>query len=224
MVSTSAASPLLERIRVETGLVVTSWEDEHVLTGMFNQFRPYGDGIERILSDTGVEGAVRSRIKRVYEASAPGCYTTDLYFIVRQPKPLDAPTAMRYAEEYLRGIERLATLLGCSDYGPTLKSLTVTAANDTTVIGALDEDNQSMVYECVADFLADFQPDRHELFYLNEALYSMTATYFLMAWMLWPVIQQSTPLPDLLDPYFALWSHGLSLHYAQGNKVYVVPF
>jgi hypothetical protein len=210
---------LLERICAETNLVVTSSLDADVLAGIFNRYRPHGDGLERLLTGEGVEGAVRSRIKRVYEVTTPGWDPRDLYFVVRQPEPIDSPSAVRHAADYLLGIERLADFMKDSETRAAAKALTVTAGPHTGF--APDEDTSALIYDCVTDFLAKFQPERNELFFLKEALYSMENNYFLMGWMLWPAISETASLPDLLDPYFALWSHGLRLEFSAGGSVYV---
>ena len=62
---------LVARIKAETGLTVSSSTDQHLLTGLLNRYRPDGVGLERILSDQGIEGAVRTRIKKVLEVTAP---------------------------------------------------------------------------------------------------------------------------------------------------------
>jgi len=166
-----------------------------------------------------VEGAVRSRIKRVFEITTPGWDPRDLYFVVREPQPVDSPSLVRYATGYVRGIEQLADFMKDAETRAAAKVLTVTASQDIEF--PRDEDTQALIYDCVTDFLSEFQPERNDLFFLKAALYSMANDYFLMAWMLWPAIEETTSLPDLLDPYFALWSHGLTLHFSAGGRIHV---
>jgi hypothetical protein len=219
MAPTPRRKRLLERICAETGSVVTNSRNAHILAGMFNRYRPHGDGLERVLAGEDVECAVRSRIKRVYEVSTPGSDPRDLYFVVRQPQPVDPPSAVRHATDYLHGIERLADFMKDSETRAAVKALTVTAGHDMGF--APDEDAPALLHDCIGDFLAKFQPKHNELFFLKEALYSMANDYFLMGWMLWPAIQETTQLPDLLDPYFAFWRHGLRLEFSASGRVHL---
>jgi hypothetical protein len=212
---------LLQRIFAETGLVVSKPEDQHILAGMFNRYRPNGDGVERILEGDGVEGAVRARVMRIFEATARAGKSGDLYFVVRQPEPMDPQMAVQYASDYLNGIGRLADFVNDSKTRELVASLIVSPHPNTPF--ARDERVAAHIWECVGDFLAKFQPDRDELFILKEALYSMANDLVLTAYVLWPAVQRSVSLPELLDPYFNLWRHRIGLDFSTDGHAYVKP-
>jgi len=210
---------LLARIRRETGLEISGARDQHILSGLFNRYRPNGEGLDRILAGEAEEGAVRDRIQRVFKLTASSWSPGDIYFVLRRFEPIDESMAVKLVRDHFNGIALLADLTGDVETRDAVRSLTV----ERHSIGGftLDESVPVLIYECLTDFLAKFQPDLNELFILKEALYSMTNDYFLAAYLLWPVIQASVPLPDVLDAYFAIWRHGLKLDYIADGFVFV---
>jgi hypothetical protein len=213
------AKGLLERIVTEANLESSAELDQDVLSGVFNRYRPTGEGLERILGKEGVEGKVRARIKRVIEVTASSLKPDDWYFVLRYPQPIDRDDAVKLVESYLRDLAQLAEFAGADEARDAISSLAVVQSSNTSF--TRDESVPTLIYECLTDFLAGFQPDQNELFALKEALYSMANDYFLMAYMVWPAVQESTGLPTLLDSYFEVWSHGISLDFSTDGSVFV---
>ena len=202
---------LVARIKAETGLTVSNSTDQHLLTGLLNRYRPDGVGLERILPDQGIEGAVRTRIKKVFEVAAPSWNAGDLYFVISRFDALDQESTESIAKIHLNGIKKLADFIGDVEVSGVISKLKLMRYPPAGAVQRSDVSD--MMYECLTDFLAKLQPDRHELFMLKEALYFMANDYFLMAYMLWPAVQLSEDVGDSLDSYFDIWCHGIKLDY-----------
>jgi hypothetical protein len=212
------AQTLIQRIQTETGLSITPDGDPHRLAGMLNRYRPMGEGLERLLGNDAVEQAVHARLRRIYEATAPGCKSGDLYFVVRQPSPIDASQAMNLAREHVARMAQLAVHLKDSEVAEALAEVEVTS--DPAGAAGQDDDLGILVYEFLTDFLAGLQPRQHEIFFLKEAFYSMANDYFLMAYVVWPAAGLPESLAAAMDPYFELWRHGVELKF-RGKSVTV---
>lgn len=197
---------LLSRLKTEVGLGANASLDPYALAGLFTRFRPDGAGVDRLFGQDAVEQAVLARIRRVLKASASSWKPGDLYVVLRKFDPISANDAAKLVDEHLAGMEKLAAYTGETEAQRAIASL---RSNPGASAG--EDIVDTLVYECLVDFLAEFEPSDDPLFLLAEALYSVAADYYLMAYMLWPVIHKLTGLPDLLDPYFEMWRHGVKL-------------
>ncbi len=197
---------LLTRLKTEMGLDPGAALDPYTLGGLFNRFRPDGDGLERLFAQDAVQLAVLARIRNVFKASAPSYLKTDLYFVMRRVDPCSIGEARQWADAHLAGMQHLADFVGDTETQRAIAMLRSAPGGVGT-----EDVVTTLVYDCYTDFLAEFQPSQDELFLLKEALYSMANDYYLMGYMLWPAIQKATGLPPLLDPYFEMWRHGVRL-------------
>jgi hypothetical protein len=206
-----ASGTLISRIAAETGVSIRSAADEDKLFGMFDRYRPHGAGLERLLSDQGIEGRVRARLQRVFDVTAPGRQPGDAYFVVRRYEPIDETRAVELTRVYLNGLQKLAEHMGNMALSRELSSLKI-VANSPSGLDP-DEDMGIQIYECVTDFLRRFQSERNVIFVLREGLYSMSADYFLAAYILWPAIESIELAPGAMEGYFDIWRHGVKLKY-----------
>lgn len=106
-----------------------------------------------------------------------------------------------------------------AEFHDTVKSLSIQWESEDGFTP--DEDIPLLIYECLTDFLAKMQPEQNEIFFLKEALYSLANDYFLMAYLLWPAIQENVPLPNIMDSYFDIWFHGIKLNFSNDGTVFV---
>jgi hypothetical protein len=203
---------LAKRIERATGIEV---EDKNDLFGFFSQFRPDGVGLEAISADSGVEGEVLARIRRVFAATAPGWAPGQLYFKIRRFEALDAASAQRIAGSYLMAFQRFVQYVGNAELSDELAGVRV--ESHPPVEAQEDTHLPIAISECLGDFLAQQQPSRHELFLLKEALYSMAADYFLAAYMLRPVLPLEGDAGQALDEYFDIWRYGIKLKFYKGG-------
>jgi hypothetical protein len=191
---------------------------------MFNRYRPDGQGLESLLGNNNdVEREVLARIRRVFDAASSGWDPCDLYFVVRQPTPVNEMKAIQLAETFLNGLKNFADFLGDAELRDALEGrrITLQAPKGQEV----DEDTPTMVYECLTDFLAEQQPAQNDLFALKEAIYSMANDYFLMAFILWPAMKITGPASNAFDGYYELWRCGIGLKYfAAGDVAVTLPF
>ncbi len=200
------------RLKIEIAVGLDAALDPYALAGLFNRFRPDGEGLERLFGADPVQQAVLTRIRHVFEATASSWKPGDLYFVVREAEAIDCDRAQMLASAHVTGLEKVAQLRGDTQTQRALAMLR--KYPDRRQVQAVAA---TLMYECFTDFLAQFQPAQDEVFLLKEALYSMANDYYLMAYMLWPAIRKATGLPDLLDPYAELWRHGVRIAGDGGN-------
>lgn len=211
------SNTLARRIEAATGITVPVPADQHKLSGIFNRYRPDGAGIENLIGTSGVEGEVLLRIKEVFLATASSWQPSDLYFKIRKFSPTEKATAAALLERYLMDFARFSNYVGDADIGKALSEVKV--VSEVQIGVPEDTDLPNMMYECLTDFLAQQQPDRHELLLLKEAVYSMANDYFLMAYVLWPVLGLEGEVGDTFDAYFQLWRSGIGVKFFRGGIV-----
>ncbi len=210
---------MLSRIAAETGLLVSRPSDQHILSGIFNKYRPNGVGVERILAGGPLEEMVCSRVRQVFDATSKSWVPGDFYFVVRNSPDVSEADASEFARKYLCGLFRVAEISENNEVCEIISSLNIVEKSSDLI--ELNDDVSISIYECLTDFLAKMQPDKNEIFILKEAFYSMANDYALMAYMLWPVICDEKLPIDNLDGYFELWRHGLTLKFYGGDEVYI---
>jgi hypothetical protein len=210
--------PLRERIEAEAGLSLATRDDLYGLAGLFTKYRPDGTGLERLLLDTGVEGAVRARIQQVFAATAASWQPGDFYFVIRHYEPLSRADALKLAQDYLLDMKKLSDFVGDTETRDTVAGLKIEA--EVPPDAAPDEDPGIMLYECLTDFLPR-STDGPDIFLLKEALYSMANDYSLLAYMLAPAIDLPGEVHGVLDSYFDFWRYGLKLEFYEGGIVTV---
>jgi hypothetical protein len=215
------AKSLISRIEAETGVLVQSHDDEQKLFGILDLYRPHGVGLERLLSGDGVEGRARARIQRVFDATAQDWKEGQGYFFIKRHDAIDGIAAVRIAREYLSGFRQLANYAGHVEVGRALSSMEV--APTAPANRDRDDEFEVMMYECLTDFIRPFGRKDHEIFVLKEALYSIASDYFLSAYILWPAIELTVPLPGAMDRYFDMWRHGLKLKFFANTAVVELP-
>lgn len=102
---------LLYRVAAELQRPASGLKPED-LSGLFNRYRPTGDGLERLFPGEGVEAQVKARLQKIYEATAPGFDARDLYFSVSQPCSVSADIKREFARRHLVGMGELALFTG----------------------------------------------------------------------------------------------------------------
>jgi len=205
-----ASETLATRILKETGIAVADAAGAAALAGMFDRYRPHGDGLERLLGNGAVERAVRDRLKAALAAAAPG-----------NPPGVSRVTDAQLADilaSWLRGAGTVADLAGDAQALRELALAQVVAVPSPGA--AIDDDRATLLYETVTDFLARWQPGASPLFLLKEAVWSLADDYFLMAWILWPAhALDNDQALDALDGFFEAWRHRLRVVFFAGHDV-----
>ncbi|ALU88769.1 hypothetical protein Hrubri_1560 [Herbaspirillum rubrisubalbicans M1] len=210
---------LIERIRKNLGVNFSEVDVQYRLAGFFNRYRPDGEGLKKLLAESGVEGEVLSRIQKIFLVTAPHWRPSDLYFVIRRYDYIKPQSALEIVQNYLEGFGLFAEHNGDSELASILKSLKFTSKVSNA--SALDDDVSLMMYECLTDFLAVHQENKNELFLLKEALYSMANDYFLLAYALWPAMNFSGNLRSAFDSYFDVWRYGIRIQFFKGGHVSV---
>jgi hypothetical protein len=213
---------LIDRIRETLGLNFLAADVQYRLGGLFNRYRPDGDGLKNLLNENGVEGEVLCRIRKIFLVTAPHWRPSDLYFVIRRYEDINSESALGIVQNYLEGFRLFAEYNGNFELACTLKNLKFTSKFPDA--SALNDDVSVMMYECITDFLAIQQVHKNELFLLKEALYSMANDYFLSAYALWPAMDFPENLRFAFDSYFDIWRYGIRiLFFTDGSVTFELP-
>jgi hypothetical protein len=207
---------LTERIRIEFGLIVSNRADRHVLSGIFSRYRPSGAGLERVLSGDGIEGMVRTRIEKIFHATASSWEKGDLYFVVRHREMYRPAQIQNVVVEHLKGVRAIAEYSLNSELVRVLDKASVVLSRPADA--KPNSDIPEMMYDCLTDFLLPFR-SKHQLAILMEAIYSMANNYFLTTYVLWPAIEEISNVRGNLDSYIDIWSHGIKLEFFDDGRV-----
>ena len=214
-----AFETLAARILKETGIAVVDAAGAYALAGMFDRYRPLGDGLERLLVDRPAERAVRDRLKATFAAAAAaGGGPQDPYLLVRGVRRPSEDVVAACVASWLAAVGRLADLVAD---GEALREVALAHVTGAPPRGAaFDDDRATLFHETVADFVARWQPGASELYLLKEAAWSLANDYFLMAWILWPAHALPNELPlDAVDGFFEAWRHGLRVVFLADHEV-----
>jgi hypothetical protein len=68
-------------------------------------------------------------------------------------------------------------------------------------------DDDTLVYEAVGDFMGEHYDYEHPIIKLREAYYSVACDFCLAWYLQWPYFRQKIG-QDVFRPYFELWARG----------------
>jgi hypothetical protein len=211
---------LRDRIAAETGIDGRDI-DAHALAGFLNRYRPHGIGLERLIHGDAIQESVCGRLQKVFAATASDWSPADWYFVIRRPLNVAPERAQQIALSYVNGLQRLAEWRGEALLARHLNAHRVEYRQSAGHQGSDEVSTAS--YECITDFLSELDEEVHPIFVLREAVYSMAADNLLKAFILWPASVQVGAPNGVIDDYFDLWRHGLSIGFPGGGTVTVSP-
>ena len=214
---------LLERINAEArdtvGEIITGFEDSYKLAGIFNAYRPNGDGVERLFGHDAEGQLILQRVLAIYRATSVGWRPGDLYFIVRQPAPVEPMAAVALAHSFLSDIRALTKAVGVADPCEELPKEVCFSSQKKT-----QEMHPVEFTETLGDILAELDPTQIPAVLLQEAVYSMANDYQLTTYVLWPLLAAKYGIQTpLMDSYFELWRHGIRLTVEEEGICVVLP-
>lgn len=187
--------------------------------GVFQRYRPHGDGVEEVFADLPDASDYAERIRSVCRAALHPEWAQDAYFIVRSPKPATEQELVDYGEELLAGLRLISQRLSQSGTGDLQDYLE--CVNHISTSCQVDEwhDDHIFVHESVGDILQGLQDDDHLAVQLGEGFYSVACDYWLAWYLMWPYFRRWVP-QEVFRPYFELWSRGCSIA-LQGDTLWI---
>jgi hypothetical protein len=184
-------------------------DDEDQWFGVFQGYRPDGDGVEELFAGLPDAADYAERLRTVYRAARHADWAQDAYFVVRTPRPATDEEVVALGQELLDGLRLIADLgtrFGRGDLHEYLSRVrgAVVVRPDT-----LDRQHneQLLVNESVGDILHGFYDHGHRIIRLQEGYFSVACDYWLAWYLMWPYFREWVPR-DVFRPYFELWARG----------------
>src|SRR4051794_32717661 len=90
-------------------------DDENRWYGVFQGYRPHGDGVEEVFAGLPDAPEYAERVRSVCRAAFHPDWARDAYFVVRAPGPATDEELVGFGQELLSGLRLLAVLAGRRD-------------------------------------------------------------------------------------------------------------
>jgi hypothetical protein len=184
-------------------------QDEDRWYGVFQGYRPRGDGVEEVFAGLPDAPEYAARIRSVCQVTLYERWAQDAYFVVHTPQPEPDEQLIGFGQELLRGLRLIAvfaTLSGKRELHEYLSGVSRVVVAPPGKCNRNHEDHQ-FVHETVGDILRGFQDYSHRIVQLREGFYSVACDYWLAWYLQWPYFHKWVP-QDVFRPYFDLWSRG----------------
>jgi hypothetical protein len=184
-------------------------DDVERASGLFQQFRPLGNGVEAVFDSVPNANAYVRRLRSVYCAAYHQDWARDVYFIVRSPQPASLEELANFGMQYVSGLRFLSAMLAKRGQ-PRLDRYLASVSKAVVVPFAGPSrmnDDDTLVHEAVKDFMGEFYDYEHAIIKLREAYYSVACDYHLAWYLQWPYFSEKIPR-DVFGPYFELWARG----------------
>jgi hypothetical protein len=183
-------------------------DDEDRWYGVFQGYRPHGDGVEALFANVPDAGNYAARIRAICAASYHDNWARDGYFVVRRPRPASAKELTALGHELLDGLRLLCK--AARHDGRTLGSL-FSGVTGVEVVSPERFDRKHPyhidVINAVNDVLRRRRNYNDRIVQLREGFYSVACDFWLSYYLQWPYYQSWLP-HDVFRPYFDLWASG----------------
>ena len=191
------------------------------LVGLFQAFRPDGDGLSSVMKELRGGDEVLKRLFQIYAASADAFRPGQAYFEV-SPGRVHGEDASSIARRHLQGLEVL--LQGDDELLELLRDVSVAYESDLSGAPVLegDDDPSVWLFDAVSDVLLDAMDRSSPLVVLRDAAFSIANDVYLAAFVLWPLYTSLGPA-DPLAPSFELWAAGLEVRFFDEHRCVVGP-
>jgi len=208
-----------ELIRICHGLVGGTAEagnDADSLIGFFQMFRHDGAPLRALFDQLDQGAALHHRLGRLFAAAGDDRRPTggrDVYFIVRNARPIEPDRAGELAQKWLAGVRQIAIALDDREVAemlapsPSIRVLEgippkhpKQQTDQSHLLRTLQKKAPAMIERIDAGPLAPA---------LRPAYYFTACDNMLRDYLMWPFYHQATGLDDPLSAYFELWRHGV---------------
>ncbi|TWT82908.1 hypothetical protein CA13_43710 [Planctomycetes bacterium CA13] len=211
----------------QTNSDAESLAPEDGLIGFFQNFRPNGEGVDGLFAETPWGGELLRRLKRLFDFAGDDRRPQggrDVYFIVRNPKPLEPDDAQTLAQQWLGNLHDLASL--AQVHRLTEKLAPCPSIRILEGIAPKHPKDESEKAELL-NLLQKFGPNLvSRITSPDEPTRTLQAAYFYTAcdWMLrdylmWPLFRDAIDVDDPFEPYFQLWAHGVKYRIFNDSQV-----
>lgn len=184
-------------------------DDEDRWFGVFQGYRPDGDGVEEVFAGLPDAPDYADRVRSVCRATYHDAWERDAYFVVRRPQPASDEELVAFGRELLSGLQLIAETAAASgrrdlkDYLSRVIRIAVVSAAECD----RGNDDHTRVHEAVGDFLGVLADHENPAVKLGEGFYSVACEYWLAWYLQWPYFREWFPR-DVFRPYFELWARG----------------
>ncbi len=193
-------------------------DDEDRWFGVFQGYRPNGDGVEEVFAGLPDATEYATRIRSVCRAAHHDGWERDAYFVVGRPQPATDVELVAFGQEILSGLRLvaiLATLSGRRDLHEYLSRVNHVAVVPAAACDRKNDDH-TRVHEALGDILTGFHDYEHPAVRLREGFYSVACDYWLAWFLQWPYFHGWIPR-DVFRPFFELWARGCLVAFHGGT-------
>jgi hypothetical protein len=181
-------------------------EDEYF--GLFQQFRPLGDGVERAFLHVPDADKYISRLLEVFRATSSEECRDDVYFVVRSPASTTPNELRTIGHQFIYNLRTLTAMIGNAELSEYLSALRDVDVVQKSRLNRSNDDNL-LVMETVGDWLGTLGAWNDPIPRMREAFYGVACDFFLMYFLQWPYYERWCSL-DVFRPYYELWRRGAS--------------
>jgi hypothetical protein len=182
------------------------------LHGLFQAYRPHGDGVEEVFNGISNSQQYVERLHLVYAATADDACANDAYFVVRRPPPSTPEHAHEAAGRLVSELRHLAVVIGNQELSCYLGQVASAEVVPDGMLNLLHDDNE-LVQEAIGDWVIGVEDTQDRIPQLREAFYSIACDYWLAYYLQWPYFERWYNR-DVFRPYFELWQSGLHCGFA----------
>lgn len=188
--------------------------------GVFQGYRPNGDGVEAVFAGLPDSHDYVARLRSVCRATLHPDWARDAYFVVRTPPPATDEELVGLGQELLSGLRLVAVLATLSGHRDLFEYLGGVSGVAVVAPGECNrEDEHMQVHEALGDILRGFHDYDHRAVQLGEGFYSVACDYWLAWYLQWPYFREWVPR-DVFRPYFELWSRGCEVAF-HDNSLFI---
>lgn len=186
--------------------------DEEKWFGVFQGYRPNGDGVESLFVGLPDSDEYVHRLRTVYKAAHHDNWAEDAYFVVRSPREIATEEVIGFGRELLSGLRLMALLAKLGGNGDLLSYLDPVSEVIEVPNATLDRKNHQNLdtLSSANRILIGLSDYDHAIPKLREGYYSVACDYWLGWYLQWPYFRASIPR-DVFRPYFDLWSCGYAI-------------
>ena len=181
------------------------------LFGLFQQFRPKGEGVERIFADVLNGDQYVSRLRQVYNATSDPACANDVYFVVRSPLNTTDSKLQEIGNGFIDELRAFAKIIRNTELSDYLQLTDAVEVVQKSQLNRSNDDNL-LVMESIGDWLGGIGNGEDQILRMREAFYSIACDFFLMYYLQWPYYVNQCSR-DVFRPYFELWRRGVEISF-----------